>query len=591
MDAPYLSFTGIGQMAWWAARWQTHDSSCEARFAASARDGSTVRISTVRISTVRISTVRISTVRISTVIAVLGCGVVLGCSAAPESAAVKSAPRPELDASEISDLAAPEPDPVGVATSTVGMAVEASPRAHESPPSPRESEPAVDARPRVYAAQGLVRIYEKPDRDASVIGAFRAGQAVLLKEEPRSPLLQQRRVYRCTDGWYPVEPRGFVCVGGPGHGTLDADAPGYWAAKAVLPDTNSDYPFRYGTSVGAPQYLRIPTKAEQRQVEPGLDAHLAALPAPDESGAIDLTMAGKGPSAALRRYLDHEKPALTHEQVAYKGYKIAWVSEIDAEGRTWLLTPDMTLVPKDKVRQKPLPTFRGIDLKDRTDLKLPLGFFWLGDAKKFRKGADGKLHPTDEVFKRHEFVEATMDQAKGPGGLIYWRMRDDSYVAYSDVSIIRAVDERPPGVGSSDKWVEVRVTWGYLVAYEGSTPVYATAMSPGVDGIASKGHATARGKHYVDWKLLSGDMSGRDRGSDWFVDEVPWVQYYKGNYAVHGAWWHNDFGRPKSHGCVNLAPADARRMFAWMDPQIPEDWYAVSTYYPHVRGTMLLIRH
>jgi hypothetical protein len=509
-----------------------------------------------------------------------------GCAAAPEAAPLAPA---DGAAGEMAGLPETELGPAPVA-STVGMAVE-PPRGLIDEAEPLVAAPeAPEARPRVYASVGLVRIYEKPDRDASVLGAFRAGQAVVLKETAMTPLRQQKKLYQCTDGWYPVEPRGFVCVGGPGHGTLDGDDVGYLAARAVLPDTKSDYPFRYGSSVGTPQYLRIPTKAEQRQVEANLDSYLAALPQADENGAIDLTPAGKGPSTALLRYLAKTQPALTHEQAAYPGYKIAWVREIDAEGRTWLLTPDMTFVPKDKVRQKPLPTFRGIDLSQRSDLTFPLGFFWLEDAKKFRKGPDGKLYPTDEVFKRHEFVEATMDQAKGPGG-IYWKMRDDSYIKFSDVSIIRPATERPPGVGANDKWVEVRVTWGYLIAYEGDRPVYVTAMSPGVDGIAAKGHATARGKHYVDWKLLTGDMSGRDGSKDWFVDEVPWVQYYKGNYAVHGAWWHNDFGRPKSHGCVNLAPADARHMFEWMDPPIPEGWYAASAYYPHVRGTMLLIRH
>ena len=477
-----------------------------------------------------------------------------------------------------STAVAPSPEP---------LSEEAAPA---KPPASHPLIPTEDGSPRLYAPSGLVKIHDTPDRDAPVIGALRAGQSVVITDPSLPHERTLRRSYQCTEGWYPVQPRGFVCVGGPGHATRDGNDLAVLAAAAALPDITSDYPFKVGTSVGAPQYLRIPTAAEQRQVEPDLDAYLANLPAPNDNGAIDTTPAGRPPSQALLAYLAQAKPALQHEQEAYEGYKIAYTQEFDAAGRTWLLTSAMTLIPKDKIRHKPLPTLKGIDLKANPDIELPLAFFWLEDSPKYRRGDDGKLFKTDEVWKRHSFVEATMNQSMGPGGL-YWEMRSGEFVKYQDVTILQAAKYRPAGVGPDDKWVEARVTWGYLMAYEGDTPVYVTAMSPGVDGIARKGHATALGKHYIDWKLYTGDMSGRDGGRDWFIDEVPWVQYYKDSYALHGAYWHDDFGRPKSHGCVNLAPADARHLFEWMDPVIPKGWYAVSTYYPHTKGTVVNIRY
>ncbi len=50
--------------------------------------------------------------------------------------------------------------------------------------------------------------------------------------------------------------------------------------------------------------------------------------------------------------------------------------------------------------------------------------------------------------------------------------------------------------------------------------------------------------------------------------------YFKGGYALHGAYWHDDFGRSRSHGCVNLAPIDARYVFFWASPSVPEHWHA-----------------
>ena len=528
-----------------------------------------------------------------------GCGLLGGHNAGEPTAPLVA---PSHDAPSLADGAPslPTPSLLDVAPAeadTAAPVADSAPSVHDPAPiePAAESETVdetVEIEPRVYSPAGLVTIHHEPDRDSSVIGGIRAGQSVKLRSTALPHHHTLKRLYDCDTGWYPVVPRGYVCVGGPAGATLDGEDPRVVASAAALPDLGQDYPYKVGVSVGAPQYLRIPTAAEQRVSEPGLDDYLKDLPAADDDkgGAIDNAPAGRPPTDAFLKYQAFAKPALTHEQEAYDGYKISWSNEFDANGRTWLLTADMTLVPKDKVRQKALPTFKGIDLKKNPQIELPLAFFWLEDTTKFVKNAEGELEPTDEKWKRHEFIETTTNQAKGPGG-VYWQTKSGEYVRYQDVSIIRAAKSVPSGVGDSGKWIEARVTWGYLIAYEGDKPVYATAMSPGVDGIAARRHATARGKHFVDWKMYSGDMSGRDKGKDWFVDEVPWVQYYKDNYAVHGAWWHNDFGRPKSHGCVNLAPADARALFAWMDPVIPEGWYAVSTYYPHSTGTLILIRH
>ena len=57
------------------------------------------------------------------------------------------------------------------------------------------------------------------------------------------------------------------------------------------------------------------------------------------------------------------------------------------------------------------------------------------------------------------------------------------------------------------------------------------------------------------------------------VADVPWTMYFHEDYALHGAYWHDAFGKVRSHGCVNLAPADAAWLFEWTDPQVPEEWH------------------
>lgn len=553
---------------------------------------------------VRSSGVALREMRARTALALAIASLAMGCSAASAARgpAVKTATSPSSNSSSNDDEA-------GVASAERESAARAG-AAEDKDTQPgrkhatqakmgdeQKLDPATRAgagtgtvgQKRVWAGVGLLRILDKPDRDAPVIGAMRNGQSVALRDDKP---VTARKSYQCTDGWYPVQPRGWVCVGGPGYGRLDDAEPVIRAAEEALPDRSKPYPFHFGVSVGAPRYLRMPTAAEQRKAEPELDRYLATLPTPDptKGGAVSVARAGHGPSEALLAYFRQPGLALTAEEAAYEGMKVSWTKEFDGEGRTWLLTPDLQLIPKDKVRQQPLPNMRGVDLRAQPDMALPLAFTWLQEAVKYRRDEQGNIVPTKESWSRHSFIPATGGMAKGDHGRWYWEMRDGSLAFYPDVTILKTAP-RPQAVGPKDKWLHVRVTWGWAIAYEGSTPVYATAISPGIDGISSRAHATAKGKQHVDWKLLSSDMSGRDKGKDWFVDEVPWTQYYKGNFAVHGAWWHDDFGRPKSHGCINVPPADAMWLFGWMDPQLPDGWYAVSPYAPIAKSTLIYIQY
>ena len=67
---------------------------------------------------------------------------------------------------------------------------------------------------------------------------------------------------------------------------------------------------------------------------------------------------------------------------------------------------------------------------------------------------------------------------------------------------------------------------------------------------------------------------------------MPFVQYFHKGYALHGAYWHDDFGKVRSHGCVNLAPKDAAWLFEWTDPSVPRDWHGVLN---KDRGTVVYI--
>jgi len=447
-------------------------------------------------------------------------------------------------------------------------------------PAPRER--------GVTAVNGFEKIYLKPDIKSPLIGLFRAGQTVpFANPEP----MKGPGVGLCKGGFYAVKPRGFVCV--TASSTLDPDDPRALAAAEVLPDSSQPMPFKVGVMMASsPQYTRIPTPEEQHAEEKDLDKWLALLQSgkvPEGPGKPDASPAGHGPSPRVAQYLEAVKPGLKSEEDAYEARKMAFVGEIDAAGRTFLLTPDLTFVPKDKVRFVDAPRLEGVDLT-KSELKFPFAYAWIGDAAKLKKSDSGFVE-TGDAWPRQSFLQIEGQLVQGRGGP-YWKTADGTYVRNDQITIFKRRTDRPKGVGPKDKWIDVRITWGTLVAYEGDTPIFATAVSPGQDGITarSNGHNTARGLQSVGWKLLSADMSGVEKNKPWAVDEVPFVAYYKDSFALHGAWWHDDFGRPKSHGCVNIAPTDARRLFNWMEPGMPKGWYAVAAYYPDVRGTVIDIR-
>lgn len=83
----------------------------------------------------------------------------------------------------------------------------------------------------------------------------------------------------------------------------------------------------------------------------------------------------------------------------------------------------------------------------------------------------------------------------------------------------------------------------------------------------------------------------RRRGAGGFeLRDVPWIQYFAAGYALHGAYWHDVFGIPRSHGCINLAPIDARLVFMWTDPPLPDGWHGINIGSDMGEGTIISVR-
>ena len=70
-------------------------------------------------------------------------------------------------------------------------------------------------------------------------------------------------------------------------------------------------------------------------------------------------------------------------------------------------------------------------------------------------------------------------------------------------------------------------------------------------------------------------MASNVVGEEFELKDIPYVQYFEAGYALHAAYWHDDFGTPRSHGCINMSPEDAKWLFQWTEPALPPGWHSV----------------
>jgi lipoprotein-anchoring transpeptidase ErfK/SrfK len=113
-----------------------------------------------------------------------------------------------------------------------------------------------------------------------------------------------------------------------------------------------------------------------------------------------------------------------------------------------------------------------------------------------------------------------------------------------------------PTGSSSERWIDVDLSNQRLVAYEGDTPVYWVTVSTGLPGTP-----TVTGHYRIYVKYPAQTMSG----PGYYLPDVPYVMYFYEGYGIHGTYWHNNFGHPMSHGCVNAPTPDAQWLYNWAD--------------------------
>jgi lipoprotein-anchoring transpeptidase ErfK/SrfK len=164
---------------------------------------------------------------------------------------------------------------------------------------------------------------------------------------------------------------------------------------------------------------------------------------------------------------------------------------------------------------------------------------------------------------------------------VWYRLLDDKYDRYyyvpaKHIRLLSNEELSPlsPNVPSENKRVEVRLDEQLLLAYEDGKIVFATRVSTGGKRLSGT-YTTPVGDFITYHKRPTRHMATGDIASNGFdLPGVPWVLYItEAGISFHGTYWHNDYGFPHSHGCINMSPPAAKWFYRWSMPSVPPDKY------------------
>lgn len=289
---------------------------------------------------------------------------------------------------------------------------------------------------------------------------------------------------------------------------------------------------------------------------------------------------GRNGSAAYASLALADDAAPTEE--LQPGFAVAAVEERHKGQDPYVRTHHGKWVPK-----RDLVPVHGIGFHGEDIAAGDLGLGWVLDDK---SPVFTSTSGTTRRGTRARWEVVAVQAHHGSGHKAMVKVADDSWMRASDLRVPTATAP-PPEVQEGERWLDLELATQVIVAYQGRVPVFATLASTG-KGKQGTELATPKGVHRIWVKLRTSTMDNiedENATSTYAIEDVPYVQYFSKGAGLHAAFWHKGFGRVKSHGCVNLAPLDAQRLFAFTSPRLPAGWSAVlpTTAEP---GTVVRVR-
>jgi len=312
----------------------------------------------------------------------------------------------------------------------------------------------------------------------------------------------------------------------------------------------------------------IASAREGAELPPARDGLFAAKGSGDSG--LSLTYAyvvtGNVPVYAHPAHAAAGLPPVRSLAAGYLWVSLASPEPVYYDGQAWYLINANEYARADDLAIYSPSAFQGVALPAHPDK--PFAWMVFSAQPSARPGeAPAKNAP---LLSRYALL--TIYEEQKVGEWIWYRLGEDQWIEQRNVGMVRPA-ARPEGVGPGEKWIEVNLYEQTLAAYEGDRMVYATLVSSGLPW-----WKTETGLFRMWSKVKMAKMSGRDSYPDYyFLEDVPWAMYFYKTFALHAAYWHDRFGFPHSHGCVNLSPKDAQWLFDWATPAAgPANW-TVST--------------
>lgn len=397
--------------------------------------------------------------------------------------------------------------------------------------------------PAFFEVSGAVNVRRQPDQKAPRRGQLLDGAVVEVDRWAVGP--------GCPEGWLGLGERGWIC------GSFTVASAGPPTEQHPLVAFDPPLPSELAAYRSSGEYDRD-LEAE------GLLPYIYARRVGRLPGWIhpDLESAVAGAETGVQL-----EPGRAHH----------FTAAVETEVGTMLLLPDGRVVRMDEVSLYAPSRFAG----EVIDTELPA---WV------RRGG-GRVRADPSLFSpiladldARDVVWLSGDEA-GPPGQTWLRVLRpvEGWVAAWRVHRVRLL----PALGEAgdQDWLDLDLDQQVLTLRDRSGASYATLVSTGV-GAPDR---TPQGLYRIRDKLLHWDMASRAGAEDQYhVEEVPFVMHFWPRFALHTAFWHDGFGSPQSHGCVNLAPRDAWVLSGATAPALPPGWH-VAFESPREPGTLLRI--
>ncbi|MBL9013175.1 MAG: L,D-transpeptidase [Myxococcales bacterium] len=354
----------------------------------------------------------------------------------------------------------------------------------------------------------------------------------------------------CEKPWVEIEPRGWICG--------DYVKPSKKVAmgrEVPMLDRGELVPGVYG-KVTAPNSV---TFVMQKPVAP-------------KKGKGKDKGKGKPVTSTTEVETKPAEPTMIEDKPLVGSINVRQYDQITIGGKTyWKVSQkDNEYVLSSAIRTHKPSLYGGARLGDETGWGVPVAFVWprAGYQQAWITAKSTGAGAVRQVAARTPLgilEVATDPKTSAPTA---YRVGENEWIRAADVRVFQPAAP-PPLMQKGERWIDVDLDNQILVAFEGDVPVYATMVSSG-----GKDTPTETGIYRMWLKESEADMKGLNGEDPYSVATVPWTQFFspEKGLALHTAYWHDQFGVKRSHGCVNLAPRDARWLYFWSDPQVPPGW-------------------